>query len=50
MTKQELRDRQGRLIGKTVIIHSSPDDFMTAPSGNAGAKIACGEIRRADLM
>ena len=32
------------VIGKTVIIHSSPDDFTTQPSGNAGAKIACGEI------
>lgn len=38
------------IIGKTVIIHSSPDDFTTQPSGNAGAKIACGEIRRAFLM
>ena len=32
------------VIGKTVIIHSSPDDFMTQPSGNSGIKIACGEI------
>ena len=33
------------IIGKTVVIHSSPDDFITQPSGNAGKKIACGEIR-----
>ena len=32
------------ILGKTVIIHSSPDDFMTQPSGNAGEKIACGVI------
>lgn len=32
------------IIGKTVIIHSSPDDFTTQPSGNAGEKIACGVI------
>lgn len=32
------------IIGKTVIIHSSPDDFTTQPGGNAGTKIACGEI------
>lgn len=32
------------IIGKTVIIHSGPDDFTTQPSGNAGEKIACGEI------
>ncbi len=33
------------IIGKTVVIHSDPDDFKTQPSGNAGAKIACGVIR-----
>ena len=32
------------IIGKTVVIHDSPDDFTTQPSGNAGKKIACGEI------
>lgn len=32
------------IIGKTVIVHASPDDFQTQPSGNAGEKIACGEI------
>lgn len=34
------------IIGKTVIIHSKPDDFTTQPSGNSGTKIACGVIRR----
>lgn len=33
-----------KIIGKTVILHDSPDDFSTQPSGNAGKKIACGEI------
>lgn len=33
------------IIGKTVIIHSQPDDFTTQPSGNSGKKIACGVIR-----
>lgn len=32
------------IIGRTVIIHSAPDDFTTQPSGNSGAKIACGQI------
>lgn len=32
------------IIGKTVIIHDSPDDFTTQPSGNSGSKIACGVI------
>ena len=34
------------IIGKTVIIHSNPDDFTTQPSGNAGMKIACGIIKK----
>lgn len=34
------------IIGKTVIIHSKPDDFTSQPSGNSGIKIACGIIRR----
>jgi Cu-Zn family superoxide dismutase len=32
------------IIGRTVIIHSNPDDFTTQPSGNSGSKIACGKI------
>lgn len=32
------------IIGKTVVIHSMPDDFTSQPSGNAGQKIACGVI------
>lgn len=33
------------VIGRTVIIHGGTDDFTSQPAGNAGAKIACGEIR-----
>ena len=33
------------ILGHTVIIHAGPDDFTSQPSGNAGAMIACGEIR-----
>lgn len=35
-----------QIIGKTVIIHGSPDDFTTQPSGNSGEKLACGSICR----
>lgn len=32
------------IVGKTVMIHEKYDDFTTQPAGNAGKKIACGEI------
>ena len=35
------------VVGRTILIHSHPDDFTTQPSGNSGTKIACGVIRRA---
>ena len=40
------RIRVDEIVGKTVIIHSKPDDFTTQPSGNSGEKIACGIICR----
>ena len=33
------------VIGRAVVIHSQPDDYRTQPHGNAGEKMACGEIR-----
>lgn len=39
------RFRISDVIGRTVIIHSAPDDFTTQPSGNAGTRIACGVIQ-----
>lgn len=33
------------ILGKTIVVHQSPDDFRTEPSGNSGKKIACGIIR-----
>ncbi len=32
------------IIGRTIVIHQSYDDFHTQPSGNSQAKIACGKI------
>ena len=34
------------IVGKTIVIHEKPDDFTSSPAGNAGGKIACGEIHR----
>jgi len=33
------------IIGRGLIVHASPDDYKTQPTGNAGARIACGVIQ-----
>lgn len=32
------------IIGRSIVIHLLPDDFITQPSGNSGEKIGCGTI------
>lgn len=33
--------------GTALVVHEKPDDYMTDPAGNAGARIACGVVERA---
>ena len=33
------------IIGRGLIVHADPDDYKTQPTGNAGARIACGVIQ-----
>jgi len=35
------------VIGRALIVHEQPDDYQSQPSGNAGARIACGVIAAA---
>jgi Cu-Zn family superoxide dismutase len=32
------------VLGKAIVVHEKPDDYKTQPSGNSGARIACGVI------
>ena len=39
------KDDKTNLLGKAIIIHAKSDDKTTQPTGAAGARIGCGEIK-----
>jgi superoxide dismutase, Cu-Zn family len=34
------------IVGKSVVVHKDADDFKTQPTGNSGARVACGVITK----
>lgn len=40
----ELKPGSRSITGRAIVIHAQPDDLTSQPSGNAGARVACGVI------
>lgn len=38
-------DDKMNILNKAVIVHAGADDFVSQPSGNAGARVGCAEIK-----
>lgn len=38
-------DTSKNIIGKSIVIHDDKDDFKTQPTGNAGGRVGCVEIK-----
>lgn len=45
MQNVSLGDGANSLVGRALIVHDKKDDLKTQPSGNAGARVACGVIQ-----
>ncbi|KAB3530348.1 superoxide dismutase family protein [Alkaliphilus serpentinus] len=39
------RFKPWEVLGKSIIIHQSPDDYRSQPAGDAGKRLACGVIQ-----
>jgi superoxide dismutase, Cu-Zn family len=39
-----VRPGPASVVGRSVVVHASPDDYASQPAGNSGARTACGVI------
>ena len=46
LTGVTIKEGPNSIVGRSVIVHRDPDDYKTQPTGNSGARIACGVIAR----
>ena len=46
MSASELEAALFDADGTAIVVHAAADDYRTDPSGNSGARIACGVLTR----
>jgi len=46
-TKMTVTEGKLSIVGKGLIVHRDPDDYVSQPVGNAGPRLACGVIKAA---
>ncbi|HLU77105.1 MAG TPA: superoxide dismutase family protein [Burkholderiales bacterium] len=46
LSGMSVNEGETNVVGRSVIVHAKPDDYRTQPTGDAGARLACGVIEK----